>query len=71
MFRPDPDLRSYLMPDATPTRLPLATALDETLAILFRRLLAEPAPHALVALADRLEAAYPQARAASEGRFIG
>jgi len=46
------------MPDATPTRLPRAMALDESLAVLFRRLQAEPPPRALVDLADRLEAAF-------------
>jgi hypothetical protein len=58
------------MPYATPTRLPLDTAIDEGLAILFRKLQAEPAPHALVALVDRLEAAYPAALAPEE-RAIG
>jgi hypothetical protein len=58
------------MPDAMPTRLPLAAALDEGLAILFRRLQAEPAPRALVALADRLEAAHPPIQVAWEGRAI-
>ena len=55
------------MPDATPMRIPLALALDEGLAVLFRKLQAEPAPPALVALADRLETA---SNIASEGRVI-
>jgi hypothetical protein len=58
------------MPYSTPTGLPLAQALDEGLAILFRKLQAEPAPHALVALADALEAAYPAAHVASEARTL-
>ena len=58
------------MPDATPTRLLLPVALDEALAILFRTLQAEPAPPALMALADRLEAAYPPPRVAEERRAL-
>lgn len=57
------------MPDATPTKLPLAMALDEALAVLFRRLHAEPPPRALVDLADRLEAHY-RGHVAGEGRSI-
>ena len=58
------------MPYSTPIRLPLTRAIDEGLAILFRRLQAEPAPRALVDLADQLEAAYPAMQAPSEGRVI-
>jgi len=58
------------MPYATPTRLPLDKALDEGLAILFRKLQAEAAPHALIALADQLEAAYPATHVASESRTL-
>ena len=52
------------MPDASPARLKPNQALDEMLAGLFHRLQAEPAPAALVALADELEAA-DQVRAES------
>jgi hypothetical protein len=58
------------MPDATPVRLPLEQALDETLAAMFRRLQAEPAPAALIRLADRLEAAAQLAQAPGEARAI-
>lgn len=59
------------MPDATPIRLPLCLALDEGLAILFRRLQAEPSPAALVDLVDRLEAAHAGDCVAAEDRAIG
>jgi hypothetical protein len=59
------------MPDATPARLPLAQVLEEGLSVLFRTLQAEPAPAALVSLADRLEADWGSARAPVEGRSIG
>jgi hypothetical protein len=60
------------MPDATPARLPLSQALDEGLAVLFRQLQAEPAPLALVSLADQLEAAWLRgSQVAGEGRSIG
>jgi len=52
------------MPDSAPFRLPPPEALDEGLSILFRTLAAQPAPAALVALADQLEAA---GRAAVQG----
>jgi hypothetical protein len=59
------------MPDAAPARLPLAQAIDEGLAVLFSRLQAEPAPAALVSLADRLEAAWLEgSQIAAEGRSI-
>ena len=57
------------MPYSTPTGLPLAQALDEGLAILFRKLQAEPVPKELVKLADSLEAA-SRAMQAGEGRSI-
>lgn len=56
------------MPDASPARLPLAQALDETLAAMFRRLQAEPASEALIDLADQLEDAWRRSRA---GRGTG
>ena len=60
------------MPDAAPARLPLTRALDEGLAALFGRLQAEPAPAALVSLADRLEAAWlRRSQIAEEARAIG
>lgn len=59
------------MPYSTPTGLPLAQALDESLAVLFRKLQAEPAPQTLLDLADQLEAAYRQTRIAAEERSIG
>ncbi len=59
------------MPDAAPARLPLIHALDEGLAMLFGRFQAEPAPAALVSLADRLEAAWLRSRVADEARAIG
>jgi hypothetical protein len=60
------------MPEAAPARLPLAQALDEGLAMLFARLQAEPAPAALVRLADRLEAEWLRgSTVAAEGRSIG
>ena len=71
MFRSDPAHRLYSMPYSTPTGLPLAQALDESLAVLFRKLQAEPAPLTLVDLADQLEAAYRETRIAAEERSIG
>jgi hypothetical protein len=59
------------MPRATPARRPPATTLDEGLADLFRRLAAEPAPAALIGLADELEAAWLRAQAPAEARAIG
>ncbi len=59
------------MPDAAPARLPLIQALDEGLAMLFGRFQAEPAPTALVSLADRLEAAWlRRSQIADEARAI-
>lgn len=58
------------MPDATPARLPLTQALDEGLAALFRSLQSEPAPAALVKLADQLEDAWRRTRVAGESRVI-
>jgi hypothetical protein len=54
------------MPSATPARLPLDRLLDEML----RSLQAEPAPAALIGLADRLEDAWRGARIPGEGRAI-
>jgi hypothetical protein len=60
------------MPDATPARLQLSQALDEGLAVLFRRLQSEPAPAALVGLADQLEAEWLRgSQIAAERRAIG
>ena len=59
------------MPAATPARQSPAQALEEGLAALFRRLQAEPAPAALVALADQLETAWLQTQVAAEARAIG
>lgn len=58
------------MPDATPARLPLEQALDEGLEALFRHRLAEPAPAALIRLADRLEAASRRMQAFGGGRAV-
>ena len=70
MFRSEPGRRFYAMPAATPIRLPLALALDEGLAVLFRKLQAEPAPLFLLDLVDRLEAARPAVCIAEERRSI-
>jgi hypothetical protein len=59
------------MPDATPARLPLSKALDESLAAMFRSLQSEPAPSSLIRLADRLEDAWLRAQIAGEARSIG
>ncbi len=59
------------MPDSAPVRLPPAAVLDEGLATLFRTLAAQPAPLALIALADQLEDAWSPARIAEEARAIG
>jgi hypothetical protein len=59
------------MPDATPARLPLDQALDEGLAAMFSSLQSEPAPAALISLADRLEDAWRRAKVAVEARAIG
>jgi hypothetical protein len=59
------------MPAAKPVRHPPALALEEGLVALFRRLQSEPAPAALIALADQLEAAWAQTRVAAEARAIG
>ena len=56
------------MPDASAARLKPDQALEEMLASLFRQLQAEPAPQALIALVDELEAA-DQVR--GEARAIG
>jgi len=58
------------MPDATPARLPLDQLLDHGLAAMFKSLQAEPAPAALIGLADRLEDAWRGARIANEARAI-
>jgi hypothetical protein len=58
------------MPDATPARLPLDQVLDNCLAAMFRSLQAEPAPAALIGLADRLEDAWRGVRIPGEGRAI-
>lgn len=58
------------MPDATPARLPLAQALDEGLAAMFRSLQSEPAPAALISLADQLEDAWRRGRVAGETRAV-
>ncbi len=60
------------MPDSAPARLPLTQALDEGLAMMFGRWQAEPAPAALISLADRLEAAWlRRSHIADEARAIG
>lgn len=59
------------MPDAVLARLPLEQALDESLAALYRRLQAEPAPEALLRLVERLETAYRGAKVGAEPRSIG
>jgi hypothetical protein len=58
------------MPDATPARLPPAQVLDRGLAAMFRSLQAEPAPTALIGLANQLEEAWRLAQVAGEGRAI-
>jgi hypothetical protein len=59
------------MPDAAPARLPPEQVLDESLAALYRRLEAEPAPEALLRLVERLETAYRGATVGAEPRAIG
>jgi hypothetical protein len=59
------------MPDATPARLPLSQTLDEGLAMMFHSLQSEPAPTALIGLADRLEGAWLGGKVAGEARAIG
>lgn len=59
------------MPDVMPARPPLAEALEQGLAALFRSLQAEPAPASLIILADQLEDAWRGAQAACEPRAIG
>jgi hypothetical protein len=59
------------MPDATPARLPLTQALDESLAAMFRSLQSEPAPASLISLADQLEDAWRRATVPGETRTIG
>ena len=58
------------MPDATPARLTLSQALDEGLAAMFRSLQSEPAPAALISVADQLEDAWGRGRVAVETRAI-
>jgi hypothetical protein len=59
------------MPRPTPARPPPAKALDEGLADLFGWLLSEPAPAALIGLADQLEEAWLRAQPPGEARAIG
>jgi hypothetical protein len=59
------------MPAAKPVPPLPAQDLDEGLTDLFRRLLAEPAPAALISLADQLEEAWLSARPPAEARAIG
>ena len=60
------------MPAAAPARLPLKQPLEEGLALMFCRLEAEPAPKALVGLADRLESAWRRRpMVAAEARRFG
>ena len=59
------------MPDAVRTRLPPEQALDESLAALYRRLQAEPAPEALLRLVERLETAHRGAKVGAEPRSVG
>ena len=59
------------MPAATPARLPPAQALDEGLAAMFRSLQSEPAPIALISLANRLEETWRLGQVAGESRAIG
>jgi len=58
------------MLNATPAPPPPAQALDEGLAAMFRRLQSEPAPAALISLADQLEDAWRRGRIAGEARAI-
>lgn len=58
------------MPDSAPVRPPPAAALDKGLATLFRTLAAQPAPAALVAVADALEDARRRARIPEEARTV-
>ena len=59
------------MPDASSVRSPAGKALDQSLASLFRRLLAEPPSPVLLSLVDQLEDAWRGTAIDAEPRSIG